>query len=104
MGVGARRELHADAGVLTGVRQPDFADGGVMTPTKIQTSLVGFLRETRTGRIVVDLCPSDAEHIVAPTPEGSDRRTCRTDLLDLIPREWLGKKYRVKVIVEIEPE
>lgn len=64
----------------------------------------GYLRRTGTGQVCIDDCPTDEDHLGAPTPEGFDRRMCRTLLSDLVPDEFLGRKGHIKVTIEFESE
>lgn len=45
---------------------------------------MSYLRKTQAGELVYDKCATDAEHLAAETPEGSDRRNCRVVLAEML--------------------
>lgn len=63
----------------------------------------GYLRLTKTGRLVIDLCPSDAAHMDAPTLPGDERRRCMSDVVDLLVDErFLGHVCHVKLHIALD--
>lgn len=65
---------------------------------------VGFLRKDSFGRVFVDSCPSDEEHLKHHV-EGKDRPGCRTYIEDLFPEDHLGKSQLVMVgVILVDPE
>jgi hypothetical protein len=65
----------------------------------------GILRKTSNGRLVMDACASDGEHLEAPTPEGFERRICQQDILEMVadPR-FFGHRCKVTVSFKVELE
>lgn len=57
---------------------------------------------TFSGEIAFDACASAQEHLLARTPEGEERRVCRTLLEDLVPQAWYGKRGRVVLYMHFE--
>jgi hypothetical protein len=52
----------------------------------------GYAYETSSGQLVIDLHPSDIEHLKAKaTHDTQPLYRCRQYVRDLMPKEWLGK-------------
>jgi hypothetical protein len=64
----------------------------------------GYIRKDTFGRVYIDTCPTDEEHLTSPPPEGQERHTCRKYLDDilLIPNSNLGKRVRLRYEIHIE--
>jgi hypothetical protein len=44
----------------------------------------GYIRKDMFGRVFIDTCRTDEEHLIAPLPAGQERRTCRKYLDDIL--------------------
>lgn len=70
----------------------------------------GYVREDGFGRIVIDRCPSDDEHLrSAPTDPEINKPSCRFLLEEFFTRgtaaeEMLGKKGLLRVSFDFIPE
>lgn len=64
-----------------------------MSRTSLRSiDLTGYLRRDQFGRLFIDECQTDEEHLTLPLPEGQERRTCRDYIDDIIPEEYVGKQ------------
>lgn len=62
----------------------------------------GYIRKDTFGRIFIDECPTDQEHMLAPVKDGTDRRACRKYLDDiLLPEEMFNRKVRLVYDIRI---
>lgn len=65
----------------------------------------GYLRKDTFGRVYIDTCPSDEEHLLVKLPAGQERRNCRKYLDDilLVPDANYGKRVRLIYQIRIIP-
>lgn len=72
----------------------------------IQGKLEGYLRRDQFGRVFIDTCQSDEEHLTSAQPEGQERHTCRKYLADLFPvsDNVPGKRVKISYEIHILPE
>jgi hypothetical protein len=63
-----------------------------------------YLRHDSFGRVVIDICPSDQEHLQNPSILSYERSMCRFLLEDLVPADLLGKKGTWTITVDFEEE
>ena len=74
---------------------PFHFEGGYVTQT-------GFVRRDPFGRVYIDRCKTEEEHITRPPPPGRERRdVCRLYLDDLIPAQLEGKEVTVEIDIRI---
>jgi len=65
-------------------------------------TLEGRIGKDVFGRVYVDRCTSDEEHLTkAVVPPGKERPECRVYLNDLLPQETIGKNVVVEIDVHI---
>ena len=64
--------------------------------------LKGYLRKDPAGRIYIDTCASEEEHLTAPLPAGQERRTCRKYLDDILPIPEAGRQVTVRYDIRIQ--
>lgn len=65
----------------------------------------GFVGRDSFGRVFVDKCKDNEEHLARPTtPEGQERSGCRIYFDDvLIPEEYFGQDVEVYFDVRFRP-
>lgn len=65
----------------------------------------GYLRKDQFGRVYIDTCPSDEDHLTSSPPAGQERHTCRhyLDQILLVPEENLGKRVKIRYDIHINP-
>ena len=74
-------------------------------PTKtVDRRLEGYLHQDCFGRLHIDRCATDAEHMAAEAPPGEERRTCRTYFDRLVPEGTIGKKGRWMITITFLPD
>lgn len=66
--------------------------------------LEGYLKQDIFGRVFIDRCATDEEHMNAPTEPGDDRRRCRVYLSSLIPKELLDQNVVLEIDIRITPK
>lgn len=63
----------------------------------------GYIRNDRFGRIVIDTCKSDQEHLRnAEAPPGEDKPKCRV-LLEEYFHEYVNERYRLSIDISARP-
>lgn len=63
----------------------------------------GYIRRDPFGRIYVDECPTDEEHLISRPPNNQERHRCRKYLDDTtLPEAYLGKRVKLSLEVLIE--
>lgn len=62
------------------------------------------MRFDHWGRIVIDKCPSDHEHILHPTDHDGMRSTCRHLLEGLIPENFLNQIGDITIAIQFTPK
>lgn len=71
----------------------------------IQGTAEGYLRKDQFGRVFIDTCQSDEEHLTSPLPPGQERRTCRKYLSDIFPvPNDQTKRVKISYEIHILPE
>jgi hypothetical protein len=65
-------------------------------------SLYGILRQTSAGRLVIDDCASDAEHLAAATPAGVERRACQVDFVATL-ESLMNRRGHLKISITFDP-
>lgn len=65
----------------------------------------GYVRKDSFGRVFIDKCASDEEHLSDPRGTGEERPDCRLYLDDiiLIPEENYGSNIRVSFEIQVRP-
>lgn len=64
----------------------------------------GYIGQDCFGRVFFDRCESEHQHLADPVKEpGAERPGCRHYLDDMVPKDAIGKRARVKVSIRIEP-
>jgi hypothetical protein len=70
----------------------------------IQGKLEGYLRKDRFGRVYIDTCASEEEHLTHPLPPGQERRTCRKYLDEIFPiPKDLSQQVKISYEIHILP-
>lgn len=72
---------------------------GFSTDPLINKPLVGYLRRDVFGRLYIDACATDAEHIIKKPEPGEERLRCRKYIEDLFPTSF--DNQRIEMIVNI---
>lgn len=63
----------------------------------------GYIRIDPFGRIYVDQCPTDEEHLTSRPPNNLERHRCRKYLGEVaLPEEFIGKRVKVSLEILIE--
>lgn len=70
--------------------------------------MAGYFRKDQFGRLFIDRCESDEQHLANPVYEGGERPGCRKYIDDLmVPDGVLGKNVRayfeLRIVVVKEP-
>lgn len=60
-----------------------------------------FLHRDRFGRVFMDMCETETEHLVDPVLSNGERACCRHFITDPL-NQFVGKKINLKVTIEIE--
>lgn len=63
--------------------------------------LIGYLRKDSMGRLFIDKCATDEEHLTQQTKPGVERPGCRRYLSDFIPDEFDGAKVAISLDIGI---
>ena len=73
---------------------------------KTKGQISGYLRKDQFGRVIIDTCKTDEDHLLVALPEGQERRVCREYLDDImmIPETYLGKRVYITYDIRIESE
>ncbi len=63
----------------------------------------GYIRKDPFGRVYVDQCPTDEEHLTSHPPDNHERHQCRKYLDDIgLPQESIGKRVKMSLEILIE--
>ena len=73
-------------------------DVQVTEPSKLNLEMVGYLGRDDFGRVYLDTCKTNEEHLKNPV-EGKERPGCRKYVEDMIPNHLLGK--RVLAVIDV---
>lgn len=68
----------------------------------VTKTLTGYVRRDGYGRLLIDACATDLEHLVKEAQVGEERRTCRKYIEDLFPASFDGKRVEVKIEISME--
>jgi hypothetical protein len=63
-----------------------------------------YLRKDDFGRAVIDICPSDREHLANPSIVSYERPHCRYLLENLVPQDVVGKKGTWEITIVFREE
>lgn len=64
----------------------------------------GFVRRDPYGRVYIDRCATDEEHLLRPLLPGQERRdTCRFYLDELVPVAFDGDQVYIEIDIRITP-
>lgn len=78
--------------------------GKLGQPVECYTAIDGYLIRDCFGQFFVDTCQTEHQHLMAPTPEGAERRQCRKSLEQMFPENVVGKKGKWFVHIRFTPE
>lgn len=82
---------------------PQQAESTPFLETK-REALDGYLYENSGGQLVIDVHPSDEQHLKAKaTHTEQPLYRCRTYVRDLIPKEWRDRKGKVLIDRQVTP-
>lgn len=62
-----------------------------------------YVHQDHVGRIHLDSCATDHEHITKPLQEGEERRNCREYIEELL-EPYVGKRGRFSISITFHPE
>ena len=74
---------------------------GYSTDLLVNKPIIGYLRRDGFGRLYIDSCASDSEHMAKPPELGEERRRCRKYIEDLVPASFHNKKIQLQVDIGI---
>lgn len=60
-----------------------------------------FLHRDRFGRLFMDMCETETQHLVNPVLSNGERAACRNFPTDVL-EPYVGKKIRLRVVFEVE--
>lgn len=82
---------------------PNTKDKPAMSGVYSHGETEGYLRKDAFGRLFIDKCASDEEHLTAArVPEDQERPDCRKYLDDLVaPQDLLGKNVTLRYVFDL---
>lgn len=75
-----------------------------LKPVSIGTSVTmsGYLRKDSFGRLYIDACPTDSEHITKKPEPGQERLRCRRYIEDLFSESFDGRKIQLQLDINMK--